>query len=424
MSRILLIEDEDVIRKQLARMLERNRYEVTGAATVEQAIELGCRAFDLILADIRLPGAPGTDIIARADSVPVIIMTSFASVRSAVDSMKLGAVDYISKPFDHDELLLLIERSLQTVQLSAQNAALQRDLQRYLPTLEQLPAQSPVSRLIAQLDDTKPQQPLWLHGEQGSGRELIARAAHARGTKCAGPLVFADGHAIDSASALQAHLQRAQGGSIVLRHPEQLDHELQACLVQMLSGGARYAAPRTFETDLVMVSEGSPEALAADGRLAALLLTFVGEHAHRVPGLRERRDDILPLAQACLDSAAARIGRALPAISADAQSALLAYDWPGNVSELRNMVERAILLCDDQPLQASHFGFSLDLLAGDTDDAEGAAHTCLNLDEYFRFVVLRYQEDVSETELAAMLGISRKALWERRQRMGLNRSRA
>jgi DNA-binding NtrC family response regulator len=424
MSRILLIEDEDVIRKQLARMLERNRYQVTGAATVEQAIELDCRAFDLILADIRLPGAKGTDIIARADPVPVIMMTSFASVRSAVDSMKLGAVDYISKPFDHDELLLLIERSLQSVQLSAQNAALQRDLQRYLPTLDQLPTQSPVRKLIEQIDARSPHQPLWLYGKQGSGRELIARTAHACGARAAGPLVFADVRGLESAAMMQAQLQRAQGGSIVIRDPQHLDHERQSCLVQMLSSAGRNAAARTFDIDVIMISVFAPEALITDGTVAPALATFAADYAYRVPGLRERRDDILPLATACIESATDRLGRAPLALSPDASKALLAYDWPGNVSELRNMVERAVLLCDDRLLQASDFGFALQSAAGDLSATQEAMHTCLNLDEYFRFVVLRYQDDVSETELAGMLGISRKALWERRQRMGLNRSRS
>ncbi len=421
MSRILLIEDEDVIRKQLARMLERNRYEVTGAATIEQAIELDCQSFDLILADIRLPGADGTDIIAHADPVPVIIMTSFASVRSAVDSMKLGAVDYISKPFDHDELLLLIERSLQSLQLSAQNAALQLDLQRYMPALDRLPEGSPVRKLIDQLADVSASNALWMYGERGSGRELVARIAHARGVRSSGPLVFADGHASDdSDTMLQVQLQRAHGGSLVIRDPEQLNADTQRYLARLLVSSGR-GASRTFDGTVVVVSGYSPETLLQREQLVPELASCFGERVYSIPGLRERREDIIALATACIDSAASRLGRSAPQLGADAQSALLAYDWPGNLSELRNMVERAILLCDGQQLHASHFGFVLDAAA--TDPISGAMQTCMNLDEYFRFVVLRYQEEVSETELAAMLGVSRKALWERRQRMGLNRNR-
>ena len=136
MNRILIIEDEEMIRKQLIKLLERNNYSVSGVPTIEDAIATDPDSHDLILADIRLPGAPGTDILHQVRHAPVIIMTSHASVRSAVDSMKLGAVDYISKPFDHEELLHVIERSLRENRLSAQNAAMREDLRRLLPENE------------------------------------------------------------------------------------------------------------------------------------------------------------------------------------------------------------------------------------------------------------------------------------------------
>jgi DNA-binding NtrC family response regulator len=113
MSRILVIEDESVIRRAVKRLLERNGYLVAEAGSVEEAeAQQNLMDFDLIVSDVRLPGAPGTEIISRAAPVPVLIMTSYASIRSAVDAMKLGAIDYISKPFDHDELLMLVERTI------------------------------------------------------------------------------------------------------------------------------------------------------------------------------------------------------------------------------------------------------------------------------------------------------------------------
>ena len=136
MNRLLLIEDEDVIRKQLTLLLERNSYEVVAAASLDEALKLYPESFDVILADIRLPGRDGNQILKYCEQVPVIMMTSYASVRSAVESMKLGAADYISKPFDHDELLMTIARSLRENRLSAQNAAMKRDLSRLYPQAE------------------------------------------------------------------------------------------------------------------------------------------------------------------------------------------------------------------------------------------------------------------------------------------------
>ena len=134
--RALVIEDEGVIRKQLTRLLERHNYEVAGACDVDEAQQLNPESFDVILADIRLPGRDGNEILKYSEQVPVIMMTSFASVRSAVESMKFGATDYISKPFDHDELLRTIENALRTTSVSRQNAAMRKDLDRLYPHAE------------------------------------------------------------------------------------------------------------------------------------------------------------------------------------------------------------------------------------------------------------------------------------------------
>src|SRR5512132_3108632 len=128
MSRILVVEDEAVIRSELRRLLARAGHEVAEAPSVEEAE--GAHAldgFDLVISDLRLPGAPGTDLIGRCAPTPVLIMTSFATVRSAVDAMKLGAVDYVAKPFDHDELMLQVDRILREGRLARQNAALKRE---------------------------------------------------------------------------------------------------------------------------------------------------------------------------------------------------------------------------------------------------------------------------------------------------------
>ena len=193
MNRVLVVEDEDIIRKQLALLLERNNYRVTGVSTVEEALANYPQTFDLILADIRLPGAAGTDIIKHSEQVPVIVMTSYASVRSAVESMKLGAIDYISKPFDHDELLLVIDRSLRENRMSAQNAAMRRDLARIYPhsdiSTENETMQATVTGLATLADSSRF---VMLYGERGTGKELLARMCHEHSSQREGPLVFAD----------------------------------------------------------------------------------------------------------------------------------------------------------------------------------------------------------------------------------------
>ncbi len=134
MAHILIVEDEKVIRNALRRLLERNNYQVDEAPTLTEAKEKDLDSYDLVISDLRLPGGNGTELIERAKVAPVLIMTSFASLRSAVDAMKLGAVDYIAKPFDHDEMIIAVKRILKERNLERQNSVLKKEIQKVHPT--------------------------------------------------------------------------------------------------------------------------------------------------------------------------------------------------------------------------------------------------------------------------------------------------
>jgi len=185
MNRILVIEDEEIILKALVKLLERNRFEVTTAMTVEAAIEAQPQSFDLILADLRLPGGEGTSIIPIADPIPVVIMTSHASVRSAVAAMRSGAIDYIAKPFDHDELLLVIERSLMQNRMRAQNLSLRQDLQRLVPTENVLhcAGMKPAIEKLFSFDENH--MFLAIHGEPGTGKDHLLLLIYPQSSRCA-----------------------------------------------------------------------------------------------------------------------------------------------------------------------------------------------------------------------------------------------
>ncbi|MDX1431720.1 MAG: sigma 54-interacting transcriptional regulator, partial [Gammaproteobacteria bacterium] len=191
MSRILVIEDEGVIRQALRRLLERNRYEVLEAASIEQARALEELAgTDLIIADLRLPGAPGTDAIDMLDGVPVLIMTSFASVRSAVESMKQGAVDYIAKPFNHDEMLMSVERILEEDRIRRQNRALKLDVARAYPVAGMVGSSAAMREVFARIDKIAPTDAtVLIIGESGTGKELVARALHERSARSSAPII-------------------------------------------------------------------------------------------------------------------------------------------------------------------------------------------------------------------------------------------
>lgn len=440
MNRLLIIEDEAVIRKAMTRLLERNNYEVIAVATVELAIEQPLHAFDLIIADLRLPGAEGTEIIAHAAPVPVMIMTSHASVRSAVQSMQLGAIDYISKPFDHDELILVVERSLRNNRLQSQYRAMRLDLERLFPADDMISLSTTMKSLlgrIAPLDSH-----LFIHGERGSGKELLARLIHHSGVRADGPLVFADLplYEPDSLDPLllgaewspeaqedsprMGLLHTAHGGTLILRNVELLGHETQrrlAHLVQQTEQPGpenRMQVRRGVNVRLIAISLNSPETNNRENLLEPSFAALFSDRDFHVPPLRERREDLAQLSSHYLGIYVRRYRKRRIRLSTQAEHAILAYDWPGNVNELKSALERSALLCDADEVNASHLGLDIQASTNSVDATRLNQHG-LSLDGYFRFFVLQHQHALSETELAQRLGISRKSLWERRQKMNL-----
>ncbi|WP_372758653.1 sigma-54-dependent transcriptional regulator, partial [Litorivivens sp.] len=193
MNDILIVEDEDVIRKALRRLLERNDYRVQEAASVTEAQQnFTLDDFDLIITDLRLPGAPGTDLIQNTES-PVLVMTSYASLRSAVDSMKLGAVDYVAKPFDHDEMLEAVRRNIELHAGDDRSSAsrTRRNGQRGQPQLgEMIGSCKSMTTLYDKIRKVGPTEAtVLIRGETGTGKELVAKAIHNRSSRADKPMI-------------------------------------------------------------------------------------------------------------------------------------------------------------------------------------------------------------------------------------------
>lgn len=427
MNKLLLLEDEDVIRKQLTLLLERNNYEVFGAANIDEALALYPESFDVILADIRLPGRDGNQILNYCEQVPVIMMTSYASVRSAVESMKLGAADYISKPFDHDELLMTIARSLRENRLSTQNAAMRRDLNRLYPQTELASENVAMQQTIARLKDINEDQMfVYLQGERGTSKELLARVCHKYSERNRGPLVFADlpmydtdqleGLLFGSSDAVRHSsglLQAAHGGTLVVRSVSELTQEKQLALANQLTETKnRRRAPNVR---LIILAIDKPAVAVKEKLMHPQFAELFQDSVFPSLPLRERREDIAPLSAQYLRLFVKRYRKRRIALSAEADHALQAYQWPGNINELKSVIERAVLMVDSEEIKPVHLGINV------IDDNVEHTGLDLSLDAYFRYFVLNFEDRLSETELASKLGISRKALWERRQKMDLPR---
>jgi len=438
MNHLLIIEDEPVIRVALRRLLERHGHQVSEAESVEAAEAGGSLGdFNLIISDLRLPGRPGNAVLELAPDVPVIIMTSFASVASAVEAMKSGAADYISKPFDHDELVMLVDKVLREKQKERRTAALQTDVDQAFPVAGMIGKSSAMNEVCGRIQKVAPTEAtVLIVGESGTGKELVARALHKHSKRCDAPFVAFNCAAVPEQS-IEVELfgqnqpehfrpgliQSAQGGTLFLDEIGELPTSAQARLLRVLQGGER-------EPD--QAGETSPDVriLAATHRD---LRKLVQENAFRsdlyfrlrvveltLPPLRERDDDVIELAVFLLDKARKQLARGPLNLSREALDAIRRYHWPGNVRELSNAIERAVILCEEDTITP-------ELLAIDhrVTSASTAADLTdkLSLEEYFRVFVLEHQDQMTETELAQALGISRKTLWERRQRFGIPRTK-
>ncbi|MDF2397961.1 response regulator [Pseudomonas sp. 3MA1] len=469
MPHILIVEDETIIRSALRRLLERNQYQVSEAGSVQEAQErFSIPTFDLIVSDLRLPGAPGTELIKLGQGTPVLIMTSYASLRSAVDSMKMGAVDYIAKPFDHDEMLQAVARILRDRQ-SAENPAPDRPAGKAGATADKAVAGNsngeigiigscpPMQDMYSKIRKVAPTDSnVLIQGESGTGKELVARALHNLSKRAKAPMISVNcaaipetlieselfGHekgAFTGASAGRAGLvEAADGGTLFLDEIGELPLEAQARLLRVLQEGEirRVGSVQSQKVDvrLIAATHRDLKSLSKIGQFREDLYYRLHVIALKLPALRERGADVNEIANAFLARQSARIGRSDLRFAADAEQAIRHYSWPGNVRELENAVERAVILCESPEISADLLGIDIELSDLEDDDFVGLApqpgNTSheptedLSLEDYFQHFVLEHQDHMTETELARKLGVSRKCLWERRQRLGIPRRKS
>ncbi|MEE4145909.1 MAG: sigma-54 dependent transcriptional regulator [Halieaceae bacterium] len=463
MLKILVVEDETVIRTALRRLLERNAYQVSEAGSVQEAeSNHELEEFDLIISDLRLPGAPGTDLIRKAGDVPVLIMTSYASLRSAVDSMRMGAVDYIAKPFDHGDMIAAVQRIIADHPAPRQAASKAGSATQPRPgqvagMVGNCPAMQTLFEHIRKVSPTD--STVLVLGETGTGKEIVARSVHShsmRGDKilisvnCAAipdtliesELFGYEKGAFTGANASRMGLiEAADGGTLFLDEIGELPMEAQARLLRFIQEGEirRIGSvhSRKVNVRLICATHRNLQSLAAEGEFRQDLFYRINVLQLSLPPLRERGKDILHLAENMLQAQTERLGKKGMRLSPRAIQAITTYQWPGNVRELEHAIERAVILSDSEEIDNEALGIDLELVninrirgqqgispsarAGSTGNQDPLED--LSLEDYFQRFVLEHQDSMSETELAQKLGVSRKCLWERRQRLGIPRNR-
>ena len=435
MTNILIIEDEKIIRDALTQLLQRNDYEVTATDSIEEASTLNLGDFQLIISDIRLPGAPGTEIIQLAASTPVIMMTSYAGVESAVEAMRMGATDYISKPFNHEEMLMVIDRALRERRDQKSREALQKDLSVIYPVDEMIGKSDKMEKMFLRIDRVAPtDSTVLIIGESGTGKELVARAVHAKSRRANAPFVTFSCASV-SKDTMESQLfglnrnnspedrcliDEADGGTLFLDEIGELPLSAQGRLLQLLQSSEYDNSGGSGNIRIIASTHQDLRKLVQQERFRSDLYFRLRVIEITPPPLRHREDDITLLALFLLNKSCQQLNIQPLKISKESFDAIRRYRWPGNVRELANTMERAALLCESDTITPELLSIDHHVGSGQSEQEIGDK---LSLEEYFRSFVLQHQEQMTETELAKRLGISRKALWMRRQRFGIPRKK-
>jgi two-component system, NtrC family, response regulator AtoC len=438
MAKILVVDDEEGIRSFVADALEDDGHETARAGDGMSALhELHARSFDLLITDLRMPGAlDGMDLVrkARVDlpEMEVIVLTAFGTVEAAVEAMKLGAFDFLQKPLSSPaELRLLVGRALERKQLLTLRDAGERDRDVLPPLTYGDPIMAAVVRAIEKVAATN--STVLLLGESGTGKEVAARTIHRQSKRAAGPFIAVNCAAISdnlmeseifghekgaftgATAARRGRLELADGGSLFLDEIGELKPELQAKLLRVLQDGKfeRVGGTRTMEVDVrwIAATNRDLEGQVRAGNFREDLYHRLAVFPIRLPPLRERRQDLLPIAEALLARISAQVGRPPLKLDQEAIRRIQAGRWPGNVRELANALERAAILAETDLV----YGDDMAIAPASSTDSAPTVQTMVDIER--AAIRKALDETGGNRRLAAeRLGIGVRTLYEKLKR--------
>ncbi|HEX5068526.1 MAG TPA: sigma-54 dependent transcriptional regulator [Myxococcota bacterium] len=449
--RVLVLDDEQRMADIVAMVLRRDGHDVTTFTDAEAALAaLEASPFDLLVTDLRMPGADGIEVLRRArvscPDLPVILMTAHASVATAIEAMKLGAVDYVEKPFNNEELKALVRRGVDLTRLARENRSLRGTL-RARHGLDGIVAESPVMQEVLALVRRGAAAPstVLIQGESGTGKELIARAIHCESERVAGPFVAANckafaeglleselfGH--EKGAFTGAHRARtglfeeASRGTLFLDEIGEVSPDFQGKLLRVLQEkqvrrvGGEGSHP--VDVRLVAASNRDLRQAVSEGRFREDLYFRLAVIPISLPPLRERREDVLPLARHFLARWNAELRRQVTGWSDEVERYLESHGWPGNVRELENTLERGVALARGARIEMDDLLIEPDRETG----AQGAAgahglHDFLELAAEEKIRAALAATGGKRVEAARALGIDRTTLYRLIRKYGIEES--
>jgi DNA-binding NtrC family response regulator len=388
-KRILIVDDEEIVVRSCLRILSGDEFEIESAGNgLEALAKVAEKDYDMLILDIMMPKMNGIEVLQRVKEthpdVDVIMITGLNEIETAVKAMKLGAFDYLPKPFDPEELELVVARALERRQLLQENVNLKKEVSaRY--SFENIigssPAMQNVFRLVARSAPTN--STVMIRGESGTGKELIARAIHFNSLRKEHPFVTVDcsslsenlleselfGHVKGSFTGAVANkkglLEIADGGTLFLDEIGNISMSIQAKLLRFIEEREFKAVgdtqTKTVNIRLITATNKDLESMVNDGTFRDDLYYRINIFPIEIPPLRERRDDIPALAFHFLNTFSKEMDREAREFSSGAMNLLMNHEWPGNVRELENVIHRAVILASDDVIRQAHLVNILDM---------------------------------------------------------------
>jgi two-component system, NtrC family, response regulator HydG len=449
-NRVLVVDDDTAHRTMLRALIGGWGYEISEADDGSSAIsEVRERPYDLVLMDVRMLKVSGIEALSEIKSfnpaIPVIIMTAYSSVEAAVNAIKQGAYDYLTKPLDFDKLKLTIERAMENVRLREENIRLKENLGIHFDRMNIIGRSPAMSGLLETVALVAPSEAtVLITGESGTGKELIAGAVHFNSARKGGPFVKVNCAAITETlleSELFGHEKgsftgadrrkdgrflQANGGSIFLDEISEMPLSMQVKLLRVLQereitrvGGEGVIK---IDTRVIAATNRDLEAMVASGAFREDLYYRLNVVNLKVPALRERKEDIPLLAMSFLELFAERNRKKIKGFTPAAMDGIIKYEWPGNVRELMNAVERAVVLGRSEYLD----GKDLPGAGHPSEENAGVGFVLpetgdMPLEEIEKASILRTLESLkgNKSETARRLGITRRTLHKKLKKYGV-----
>ena len=434
---ILIVDDEYSVRDSLESWFRKDGHDVRSAASGSEALDqMESRSFDVAIVDVKMPGMDGVELQARLHrldpDLAIIMITAFASVDTAVKTLKQGAFDYVTKPVDPDELSHLVRRALEHRRLREENVQLREALDTFVGG-DGIVGESPAMKKVIELVEhvARTDATVLIRGESGTGKELIARAIHANSGRRYAPIVAVNcgglpetlleselfGHekgAFTGASyRRKGRLEMADGGTLFLDEVGSISAKTQVDLLRVLEsreftrlGGTR---PVTVDFRVICATNEDLEKAVGEGRFREDFYYRINVFGIEAPPLRARRSDIPLLARHLLDRFARQMDTRITSISPAAMAVLESYDWPGNVRELSNAIERAMVVGTGTVLQAGDLPLRGRIRS---ESAGGDADSLAELEKRHINAVLG-RTDWNITRTAEILGVDRATVYNK-----------